>query len=152
MKNLQFTDPQNLANTLVQLPQVYNAVHQNILETANNELVEVARRSEPSVLRKRSYDGLSERTWMNEILTEMSTRCPAVFSLLSTLLDYPTNPYKKLPPLCLIYTIMMFMRCHELSRIQRINSILLIDGQADINVSSLDYCDILQLGHGLWLI
>ena len=136
INNLQFTAPGNLANTLVQLPQIYKAVHQNILETANKELVEVARRSEPSVLRNRSYYGLSESTWMNEILTEMSTRCPTVWSLLSTLLDYPANPQKKLPPMCLIYAIMMFMRCHELSRIQRINSIILIHGQADINVSS----------------
>ena len=34
------------------------------LDLANKELIEIARRSEPSVLRKRSYDGMSEINWM----------------------------------------------------------------------------------------
>ncbi len=38
---------------------------------------------------------------------------------------------------CLIYGIVMFLRCHELSRIQRINSALLIEGHTSVNVSTV---------------
>ena len=109
----------------------------DILDKASAELVEIARRSEPSVLRKRSYNGLSDEYWMKEVTNELSTRCPMVASILSKLLDSTYYQEKKIPATCLIYGIIMFMRCHELSRIQRINTVLLTQGQASTNVSNL---------------
>jgi hypothetical protein len=107
----------------------------NILSQANKELVEIARRSDASVLRQRLYDGLSSDDWMASVLKEMATRCPVVNDILHCLLECSVHPDKKNPAVCLIYGIMMFLRCHELSRIQRINSVLLIQGQASANVS-----------------
>ena len=102
----------------------------NMLKVPNNELMNVARRDMPSVLRKRSYDGLSQDNWMTEVTHELSTRCPTVAQVLSTLLGCDLAfPGKHLPPICLIYSIIMFMRCKELSRIQRINTILLTEGR-----------------------
>lgn len=106
-----------------------------MIQKANKELVEVARRSEPSVLRERSFEGLAANNWMSEVKNELSTRCPVVNNILSVLLDISHNSEKKEPALCLIYGIIMHLRCHELSRIQRINSILLTHGQASVNVS-----------------
>jgi hypothetical protein len=108
-----------------------------VLNAANNELVEVARRSEPSILRCRTYDGMSSDSWMSDILNELSTRCPIVNNILSSLLETSHHPEKKHPAMCLIYGIIMFLRCHELSQIQRINSVLLIQGQASVNVSAI---------------
>ena len=105
------------------------------MDKANKELVEVARRSEPSVLRNRAYDGMSAESWMSEVLEELATRCPVTNNILSVLLESTIYLDKKRPAICLIYGIMMFLRCHELSRIQRINSVLLIEGQASVNVS-----------------
>jgi hypothetical protein len=57
---------------------------------------------------------------------------------LSSLLDCDlTNPGKKLPPMCLLYGVILFLRCHELSRIQRINTVLLVQGKATTNVCSV---------------
>lgn len=120
------------------MPTIYQAVHEHILETMNKELINVARRSEPSVLRKRTYDGLSESTWMDEVLNEITTRSPTVSDTLCMLLEYPLNSQKKLPSMCLIYGIIMFLRCHELSRIQRINSVLL--SQVNTQVSFVTFC------------
>ena len=63
-------------------------------------------------------------------------------SILCALLERTVHPDKKTPAISLIYGIKMFMRCHELSRIQRINSVLLLQGHASVNVSdySLIYC------------
>ena len=107
----------------------------HVLSQANKELIEVARRGNPSVLRKRSFDGLSSESWMAELINEMTTRCPIAHQILSGLLENRIYPEKRNPALCLIYGIIMFLRCHELSKIQRINSVLLIQGHASVNVS-----------------
>ena len=99
-----------------------------VIEKVNKELVEIASRSNPSVLRQRYYDGISESCWMSEVLSELA-------SILSGLLENTIYLKKKTPAICLIYGIIMFMRCHELSRIQRINSVLVVQGQESINVS-----------------
>ena len=106
-----------------------------VLNEANKEMVEVARRSNPSVLRQRNYDGMSAKDWMSKVINELSTRCPVVNNILSSLLECNYHPERKNPALCLIYSIIMFLRCHELSQIQRINTVLLIQGQASVNVS-----------------
>ena len=48
----------------------------HVPSVANKELVEVARRSDLSVLRQRDYAGLSSESWMSDILKEMESRCP----------------------------------------------------------------------------
>jgi hypothetical protein len=72
---------------------------------------------------------------MSEVLEELASRCPVTNSIFTALLESITWLEKKYPPICLIYGIMMFMRCHELSRIQQINSVLLIEGHASVHVS-----------------
>ena len=75
---------------------------------------------------------------MAEVTSELTTRCPTVAKILSSLLDCDlTNPGKKLPPMCLLYGVILFLRCHELSRIQRINTVLLVQGKATTNVCSV---------------
>ena len=59
----------------------------DVMSKTNEELIEIARRSEPSVLRKRSYEGMSNENWMTEVMNELSTRCPVVSDILSKLLD-----------------------------------------------------------------
>ncbi len=81
------------------------------------------------MLRKRGYDGMSANSWISEVLEELTTRCPVTNSILGTLLETNIQPEKKHPAICLIYDIVMLLRCHELSRIQRNNSTLLIEAK-----------------------
>ena len=78
----------------------------------------MCRRSENSVLRKRDYDGLSKLTW-KEIFVEIEKNCPTAMHFLVTLengnLDHTEE--KKVPPMCLMYAIPMFLRVPELSRL-----------------------------------
>ena len=104
-----------------------------VLNEAKKEML--ARRSNPSVLRQRGYDGMSAEDWMSDTMKELSTKCPVLNNILCSLLESDYHPEKKNPALCLIYAVIMFLRCHELSRIQRINTVLLIQGQASVNVS-----------------
>ena len=115
-----------------------------VLLGADRELIEIARRSEPSVLTQRTYDGMSAANWMSEVIAELSTRCPTVYQILARLLESSYRPERKNPAMCLIYGVIMFLRFHELSRIQRINTVLLIQGQASVNVSIVDYMHIIE--------
>ena len=107
-----------------------------VLGETNQELVNITRRDQPSVLRDRTYGGLTQDNWMIQIVKELTTRCPTIAEIVSRLLNCSlSNLGKKLPPICLIYGIIMFMRCLELSKIQRINTVLLTEGKASSNVS-----------------
>ena len=48
--------------------------------------------------------------------------------LLFTLVNEMDVDEKKMPPVCLMYSIPLFLRVPELSRLQRLNTILLSDG------------------------
>jgi hypothetical protein len=96
------------------------------------ELVEVARRESKSVLRERGFEGLKNLDF-SDINTEIKTMCPLTFGFLSAMMDVDCD--KKTAPLALIYGIIMFKRCHELSRIQRLNTLLLIEGDSNQQVS-----------------
>ena len=106
----------------------------NVLTKADKELVELARRSELSILRKRSYDGMSDNNWICNVTNEMSARSPTVLTILSKLLDIGYQPQRKMAA-CLIHGMIMFLRCHELSSIQRINTVLLVQGNTSTSVS-----------------
>ncbi|KAJ7373248.1 hypothetical protein OS493_012837 [Desmophyllum pertusum] len=93
------------------------------------ELLEVARRSTKSLLRERDYPGLRSLDFM-KIIEEMKYLCPTVFNILSAMIQFDCNEDKKTAALALIYSIIMFKRCHELSRIQRVNTVLLAEGNA----------------------
>ena len=59
----------------------------SMIDKANKELVEVAQRGEPSVLRERLFEGLVAKNRMSEVKEEQATRCPVVNSILTVLLD-----------------------------------------------------------------
>ena len=113
-----------------------------VLLGADRELIEIARRSEPSVLTQRTYDGMSVANWMPEVIAELSTRCPTVYQILARLLESSYRPERKNSAMCFIYGVIS--RFHELSRIQRINTVLLIQGQTSVNVSIVDYMHIIE--------
>ena len=112
-----------------------------MLQEAHHELIEIARKEQPSILRNRSYSGLCEENWMEEVRKELLTRCPTVAKILSTLLDCSISSIeKRLPQMCLLYGVMAFTRCQYLSRIQRINTVLMTEGKASTNVSTTVCC------------
>ncbi|KAJ7381464.1 hypothetical protein OS493_001602 [Desmophyllum pertusum] len=96
----------------------------------DKELIEVARRDAKSVLRDRGYDGISTYSF-DKILNEMKTLCLTVFSILSQMIQFDNSQEKKkAAAMSLIYGIIMFLRCKEMSLVQRVNTVLLTEGDA----------------------
>lgn len=110
---------------------------ESLLAKIENELTEVARRTTKSVLCERNFTGLSNLDF-GEIVNEIRTLCPLVYKFLAVMMQLDVNTKKKTAPMALIYSLIMFRRCHELSRLQRINSVLLYEGDANQEVSVLD--------------
>ena len=94
----------------------------------------VARRDTKSILQRRDFDTLSHVNF-NEIVEEIQRLCPTLYKLVFSMLEMDINAEKKIPAMVLIYSITMFKRFHEMSMLQRLNTLLLIDGDANQEVS-----------------
>ena len=105
---------------------------EKLLSVIEKELLDVARRENKSVLREKDYPSLSSLNF-HDILDEMKTRCPTVFRILSSMVNYDSNR-ENIASLVILYAIIMFRRCHELSRVQRVNTVLLAEGKANREV------------------
>lgn len=105
----------------------------SLMNQVDRELVEVIRRGTNSVLRSRGYLGLSTLNF-SEIAKEIQTLCPTVFRVLSRMILLDQNPEKRTAPLALLYGLIVFQRCHELSQIQQMNTALLTEGEASLEV------------------
>ncbi len=95
-----------------------------------------ARRATNSVLRRRDYNGMSNLNFV-EIAEEMKRLCPTMYKVLSAtlgLLDDEKTEKNGNMVLALIYSLIMFRHFKELSLIQRVNTILLIDSGANLKV------------------
>ena len=92
------------------------------------ELLDVARRENKSVLREKDYPSSSSLNF-HGILDDLKTRCPTVSRILSSMVNYDSNK-ENIASLVILYAIIMFHRCHELSRVQRVNTVLLAEGKA----------------------
>ena len=88
-------------------------------------------RYEHNVLRKRGYGSLNNLIW-NEIYIEIEKHCPTTMQSLITLVNgrlYHVND-RKVPHICLLHAIPMFIRVPELFKLQRLNTGLFSDGGA----------------------
>ena len=67
----------------------------------------------------------------------MKRLCPTLYELVFSMLEMDINSEKKIPTMALIYSLTMFKRFHEMSLLQRLNTLLLIDGDANQEVNNV---------------
>jgi len=79
---------------------------------------------------------MAEFDW-SKVICEMASRCPLVLDIFLTVVQNNRNlSVGFVPPMALCYGILMNKRNHELSLIQRINTILLTEGKAKTQVKN----------------
>ena len=107
---------------------------EQILCKIDAELVEIARRETMSVFSRRR---ISWFVFFHFRRDRSRNAKPMPYGIQDPLPDVATWPQtkKNTAPLALIYGIVMFRRFHELSRIQRLNTVLLADGNVSKEVS-----------------
>ena len=129
------SDVRKQLEVLAKDPQGFKVMKELVCTTANEELKNMCRRSENSVLRKHGYEDLSDLCW-KEVYVELENKCPTTMQFLITLVDGMDIEGKKMAPVSILYSIPMFLRFPEMSRLQRLNTILLTDGGASKMVSN----------------
>ena len=87
--------------------QVNDLSFDEALKKMQSELRDVARRETNSKLRMRDFDGLSAFLPV-QIINELKTRCPVTYKILSEMMELDIFTEKKIPPLTLVYAIIMF--------------------------------------------
>jgi hypothetical protein len=97
------------------------------------ELINAARRNSNSILGKRDFPALSNVDF-KEIIEEMRQLCPTVYEMVFSLLEMDIGTENKFPTMALVYGLTMFKRSREMSLLQRLNTLLLIDGDANQEV------------------
>jgi hypothetical protein len=112
-----------------------NGIRQHFIDKLLNEIKQQCKklraRSSPSVLRKTGFSGMTEFDWQ-KLISEMSTKCPLLLDVILAAMNHaPTEATIDIAPrIGMCYAIMMQARNHELSLVQRMNTILLVEGNA----------------------
>ena len=69
-----------------------------------------------------------------EIIEEMKRLCPTLYEIVFSILEMDIGTEQKIPTMALVYSLTMFKRFREMSLLQRLNTLLLIDGDANQEV------------------
>ena len=94
-------------------------------------------RERPSELRKNDFSNMSTFTW-DKVTNEMVSRCPVLLNILLTAMGYSKDDVSEIAPrLSLCYAILMQSRNHELTLVQRLNTILMTNGNAKKQVCTV---------------
>ena len=70
----------------------------------------------------------------NLLLREMSDRCPFLRDILVAVAKCANKSRNHIPPICLCYAILLQQRNRDLNLVQRINTVLLSEGNAKKHV------------------
>ena len=97
---------------------------------------ELFRREPPSEHKMKDFFHMSNFSW-DKLISEMSDRCPVLLDALLAATGYSKDEINSVSPrIGLCYAILLQMRNHELSLLQRLNTVLMTNGNAKKQVIS----------------
>ena len=108
-------------------PNIINEIKQKIFQEVEVKAKELCKRKNGSVLHHKTYEDL-ESFNIDTIVDELSENFPFLCKLLVQLSSKVEMVDSIKPKLCLIYSMLMSSRWHELSFFKRVTTILLIEG------------------------
>jgi hypothetical protein len=110
-----------------------------IISQVEKECSMLCWRQQPSELRKNDFPSMSTFTW-DKLTDEMVSRCPLLLDILLTAMGYSKDNIDEIVPrLSLCYAILLQSRNHELTLVQRLNTILMTNGNAKKQVWYVKY-------------
>jgi replication fork clamp-binding protein CrfC len=122
--------PSNITTVVASIDSLTRSFKENILHELDQECVKLCTKSEPSELRKNCFDDMAAFDW-KKLASEMSSRCPFLLDLLLAVMKKTKEDLNDiLPRLGLCYSILMQTRNRELSLVQRLNTVLMTNGNA----------------------
>ena len=127
--------PSNITTVLASIDSLNRSFKENVLYELNKECKKLCTKNEPSELRKNCFNDMAAFDWKN-LASEMSNRCPFLLDLLLTVMKKTKEDHTDiLPRLGLCCSILMQTRNRELSLVQRLNTVLMTNGNAKKEVT-----------------
>ncbi len=138
LKAIESGSPKVVVNTLARIEVIKQKFTDRLLNELHEQCIDLCAKSRPSILRRNNFQGMTNINW-NDLVKEMSSHCPLLFHVLRTVMGCTTDEgtVKVAPRLGLCYAVMLQTRNHELSLVQRLNTILLAEGNAKKKVNNL---------------
>ena len=138
---MQWGIPEDIAEEALKINSIKGAIKLQLLKELDDQCKSlcVRTRGEPSVLKETSVEALESVEWCS-VMTEMKERAPDVLDFIATVAapKLKRNVEDQVPPVCMIYGMMMNQRWQELSLIQKIATVILGIGHSSKKVLSLN--------------
>ena len=100
-----------------------------VLKELDEQCKHLCSRKNPSVLRNNDFENMVNFDWLI-ILDELQNRCPFLLEVLNTVTTKKKPQSELAPRIGMVYAILMLQRNHELSLVQRINTLIMTEGNA----------------------
>lgn len=134
---MQWGIPGDTAKEVLKVESIRGAIKLQLLQQINNQCQAlcVRTRGEPSILKDSSVEALEDVNWYG-VMIEMKDRAPDVLDFIATVATprLKKKVEEQVPPVCMIYAMMMNQRWQELSLIQKIATIILGIGHSNKKV------------------
>lgn len=122
--------PSIITHAIESVASLIRNLKESILHELDNECKNICLRGKPSELRKNKFCNMAGFEWQ-KLSSEMSIRCPFLLDVLLTVMDKSKEEcIEIIPRLGLCYAILMQTRNKDLSLVQRLNTVLLTNGNA----------------------
>lgn len=121
--------PSLVAEAVLRIPSVKKHIKYKILQEIDEDCTKLCSKKNGSILQKNDYSDMVKFEW-SSLFQEMSVRCSFLRDVLVTVAKCSNKSRNPEPPICLCYSILLQQRNHELSLVQRINTVLLSEGNA----------------------
>jgi hypothetical protein len=118
-----------VAEAVLRIPSVKKHIKYKILQEIDEDCTKLCSKKNGSILQKNDYSDMVKFEW-SSLFQEMSVRCSFLRDVLVTVAKCSNKSRNPEPPICLCYSILLQQRNHELSLVQRINTVLLSEGNA----------------------
>lgn len=127
--------PQAIISEIFCISALQKQCELQLIMQLDKDCTDLCLRSKPSILRKNKFPGMSTFDW-KLIIEEIKSRCPILLKVFVTVMGKMSTEKldQFIAPLCTCYAIMMQKRNHELSLVQRVNTVLLAEGNASKKV------------------
>ena len=138
LSTVQWGIPNDIAKEILSVDSIKAAIKLQLLKEINDQCQSlcVRTRGKPSVLKDTSVEALESVEWCN-VMKELRNRAPDILDFIATVAAprLKQNVDAQVPPVCMVYAMMMNQRWQELSLVQKIATIILGVGHSSKKVN-----------------
>ena len=119
--------PSCVAETIMNTPALLKQVTYKLLQALDEDCTKLCAKKTGSILQENSYPNMSTFEW-DALFREMTDHCQFLRDVLVTTAKCANKHRNHIPPICLCFGILLQQCNCNLSLVQRINTVLLAEG------------------------